>query len=154
MPVRHAFEYAVIRIVPRVERGEFVNAGVVLFCRTLRFLEARVAVDADRLRALGADIDLEAVAALLHHWTLICRGGDDIGELGALPAAERFRWVAAPRSTVVQSSEVHCGLCLDPAAQLEQLFAALVAPPGVMSSEPPVDRPRFPTGGLLTPRPL
>lgn len=133
MPARHAFEYAVIRVVPRVEREEFLNAGVVLFCRTRRFLDARTVVDVDRLLALGSPIDTQAVATLLDHWTLICRGDAAAGELGALPQAERFRWLTAPRSTIVQPSAVHCGLCVDPAAQLEQLFQELAVPLGARS---------------------
>lgn len=130
MPARHAFEYAVVRIVPRVERGEFLNAGVVLYCRTRRFLELRAMVDVERLGLLGAPLDTRAIATLLEHWTLICSGGAAAGELGALTQAERFRWLTAPRSTIVQPSAVHCGMCHDPSTQLDQLFAALVAPPG------------------------
>jgi hypothetical protein len=126
MPVRSAFEYAMIRVVPRVDRGEFVNAGVVLFCRQRRFLDARTRLDAPRLRALWPDLDVEALGAQLDHLPLICAGGRAAGPIGELPPQERFRWVIAPRSTVVQPSPVHCGLCEDPAASLEAIFRQMV----------------------------
>lgn len=129
MPARSVFEYAAIRVVPHVERGECVNVGVVLFCRTRRFLEARIRLDRARLRVLAPDLDLAAVEELLAFIPLVCRGGAAAGPIGALPLHERFRWLTAPRSTVVQPSPVHTGLCDDPAAALERLFAALV-PPG------------------------
>jgi hypothetical protein len=122
-----AFEYALIRVVPRIERGEFVNVGVVLFCRVRRFLNVRIQVDAGRLRALDPAIDLDAVETQLAHLPLICAGGAAAGPIGELPAHERFRWMTAPRSTIVQSSPVHCGLCTDPAATLDQLLETLVA---------------------------
>lgn len=128
MPARSVFEYAAIRVVPRVERGEFVNVGVVLFCRTRRFLEARVRLEPARLRALAPDVDLAAVEELLGYIPLVCRGGKAAGPIGALPPHERFRWLTAPRSTVVQPSPVHSGMCDDPLLAIERLFAALAPP--------------------------
>lgn len=129
MPTRSAFEYAVIRVVPRVERGEFVNVGVVLFCRQARFLQAQVALAEARLLALDPTADLAAVREQLDQIPLICAGGPGSGPIGALPQPERFRWLAAPRSTIVQPSPVHCGLADDPAAALARLMAAMVLPP-------------------------
>jgi hypothetical protein len=126
MPARSAFEYAALRVVPRVEREEFVNVGVILLCRQRRFLEARIAVDAARLRALDSAIDLDALLAQLDHVPIVCAGGEHAGPIGALPVYERFRWLVAPRSTVIQPAPVHVGLCDDPAAALERLFVLLV----------------------------
>jgi hypothetical protein len=126
MPAREAFEYAIVRLVPRVEREEFVNVGVVLFCRTRRFLDARVALDSARLAALAPYLDVPAIQEQLSYIPRICRGGADAGPIGLLPQPERFRWLVAQRSTVVQSSPVHCGLCNDPQAVLERLAATIV----------------------------
>jgi hypothetical protein len=126
MPALSAYEYAAIRVVPRVERGEFVNVGVLLLCRQRRFLAARVGLDKARLRAVGPGLDLEALAEQLGHIPLVCAGGAAAGPIGELPLYERFRWLVAPRSTVVQTSPVHVGRCEDPAATLERLFAQLV----------------------------
>ena len=126
MPGRNAFEYAIIRIVPRVERGEFINAGVVLFCRTRRFLAARTNLDPARLTALASDIDIIAINEQLEHISQVCAGGA-AGPIGLLPQPERFRWLVAPRSTVVQPSPVHCGLCDDPQVELDRLMATMVA---------------------------
>jgi hypothetical protein len=127
MPARVVFEYAVIRIVPRVERGECINAGVVLFCRARRFLDARIALDAARLNAFAPQLDLASVAEQLGYIPLICAGGSAAGPIGALPQPERFRWLVAPRSTVVQPSPAHVGLCDDPRAELDRLLAAMVS---------------------------
>lgn len=121
-----AFEYAAIRVVPRVERGEFLNVGAVLLCRQRRFLDARVELDEARLRFLAPDIDLDTLAAQLGHIPLICRGGGPAGPIGELPLYERFRWLVAPRSAVIQTSPVHVGLCEDPALALERVFRQLV----------------------------
>jgi hypothetical protein len=126
MPAPHVFEYAAIRVVPRVERGEYINAGVVVFCRTRRFLEARIRLDAARLRALAPEIDTALVDELLGYISLVCAGGAAAGPIGALPPHERFRWLAAPRSTVIQPAPVHSGLCDDPRVVLERLLEALV----------------------------
>ena len=131
MPARSSYEYAVIRVVPRVERGEFVNAGVVLFCRTRRFLGARVELDRDRLAALAPDLDLDvdAIQRRLDLILLVCAGDPAAGPIAQLPQAERFGWLVAPASTVVQPSPVHTGLCDDPAAALDDLFETMVRPP-------------------------
>ena len=126
MPAPSAYEYAIIRVVPRVERGECINVGVVLFARTRRFLAAAIDVDAARLRAFAPTLDLEAVLQQLELFRPVCIGGRAAGPIGALTQAERFRWLVAPRSTIIQPSPVHTGLSDDPAAALERLTAQLV----------------------------
>lgn len=130
MPAPSAFEYAALRVVPRVEREEFVNVGAVLLCRQRRFLAARITVDEARLRALAPAIDLDAILAQLGHVPIVCAGGAAAGPIGALPIFERFRWLVAPRSTVIQPAPVHVGLCDDPAAALERVFRQLVGDRG------------------------
>ena len=120
------FQYAIVRVVPRVERGECVNAGVVLFCRQRQFLAATVALDEQRLLALAPDVDLEAVRGHLDALGRIAAGDASAGAIAALPASERFHWLVAPASTIIQSSAVHTGLTDDPAAELERLVAQLV----------------------------
>ena len=126
MPGREPFQYAALRIVPRVERGEAVNGGVVLFCRPLRFLGARTRLDAALLRALAPDCDPAAVGAALADIERIAAGDTAGGPIAALPPSERFHWIVAPSSTIVQPGPVHTGLTSDPAAELERLFAQLV----------------------------
>ncbi len=121
------FQYAVLRLVPRVEREEFVNVGVILFCRTRRFLSARVALDPRRIEALAADVDLDAVREHLDARVRIAAGDPDAGPIAALPQSERFHWLVAPSSTVIQTSSVHSGLCEEPEALLDRLFDRLVA---------------------------
>jgi hypothetical protein len=121
------FQYAIVRVVPRVERGECVNAGVVLFCRPRRFLEARVDLDEQRLRALAPDVDVDAVRGHLDALTRIAAGDPEAGAIAALPASERFHWLVAPSSTIIQCSPVHTGLSDDPAAELGHLMARLVS---------------------------
>ena len=117
--MRHAFEYAVLRVVPRIERGEAINAGVLLYCRPLDFLGARVRLDRDRLAALDPTCDADAVErAVAAAADCALRGDDDIGR--------RFRWLTAPRSTVVQPGPVHTGLTADPEAEIERLLRLLV----------------------------
>jgi hypothetical protein len=120
------FQYAVVRVVPRVERGECVNAGVVLFCRPRRFLEARVALDEERLRLLAPDVDLDAVRGHLDALRRIAAGDAAAGPIAALPASERFHWLVAPSSTMIQCSPVHTGLTGDPEGELERLLGQLV----------------------------
>ena len=127
MPEAHALDYTVVRVVPRPEREEFINVGVILFCRTLRFLGCRIALDEARLLALAPDVDTEAVRGHLDLIPRICAGGPEAGEIGALEQPERFRWLASPRSTVVQVSPVHSGLCHDPQRALDDLFEKMVA---------------------------
>jgi hypothetical protein len=122
-----AFQYAILRVVPRVERGEAVNAGVVLFCRQRRFLAARVGLDVERLRALAPDADPAPLVAHLEAMARIAAGDPDAGPIAALDASERFGWLVAPSSTMIQPSPVHTGLAEDPAAALDRLFERLVA---------------------------
>lgn len=132
MPAHSSFDYAVLRVVPRVEREEFVNAGVILFCRTRAFLGARVALDEQRLLALAPELDSDTLAELRSHLDTIpriCAGERDAGPIARLSQAERFHWLVAPRSTMLQPSPVHSGLCADPAAALDRLFAEMVQPP-------------------------
>jgi hypothetical protein len=128
---RHRFDYAIIRVVPRVERGELINAGVILYCRSLDFLAARVQLDRARLTALFplAPADLDAVETALGLFPRICAGDPDAGVIAGLPQAERFHWLVAPRSTVTQTSPVHSGLCEDPAQALEDLLQKMVGLP-------------------------
>lgn len=121
-----SYDYALLRVVPRVDRGECMNAGVILFCRTRRFLGAQVALIEAKLRALDPECDVELVSRHLDHVLLICAGGAAGGPIGELPLFERFHWLVAPRSTIIQTSPVHSGLCADPAAMLETLLARTV----------------------------
>ena len=123
---RKPFQYAALRVVPRVERGEAGNAGVVLFCRPLRFLGARTELDVTLLNALAPGCDPEAVAKLLRTIELIAAGDPAGGPIAQLPASERFHWLVAPASTIVQAGPVHTGLTEDPEHELGQLFAKLV----------------------------
>jgi hypothetical protein len=122
------YDYAVIRVVPRVERAEFVNAGVVLSCHAARFLHARIALDEARLRALDGAVDLDMVRRHLAAIPAICAGGPHSGPIGQLPLRARFHWLTAPRSTIIQTSPVHTGRCADPAAALEHLLQRMVLP--------------------------
>ena len=120
------FQYAIVRVVPQVERGECLNAGVVLFCRPRRFLAARVELDERRLRALAPDLELEAVRGHLDALCRIAAGHAGAGPIAALPPSERFHWIVAPASTIIQCSPVHTGLTDDPEGELERLVARLV----------------------------
>jgi hypothetical protein len=124
-----SFDYAVIRIVPRVEREEFLNAGVILYCRSRDFLSARVQLDRRRLAALSPGADPEALEAHLATIVSTCRGGAEAGPLAGLSQAERFHWLVAPRSTVVQVSPFHSGLCEDPQGTLDELLQRMVLAP-------------------------
>jgi hypothetical protein len=126
MHAKHSFEYAVLRVVPRVEREEFVNVGVVLFCKTQRFLEMKHYLDEERLRIVHEDVDINAVQEALRSFERIVRGERVAGPIALLDRPERFRWLTAVRSTVLQTSRVHPGLCNDPAAALEKLHQQLV----------------------------
>ncbi len=126
MPGKASFDYAVIRVVPRVEREEFVNVGVVLFSRELRYLGCHIELVESRLRALASEIDVVAIERHLASFRAVCEANPDAGELAALSQAERFHWLVAPRSTVIQVSPVHSGISEDPAAELESLVAVLV----------------------------
>jgi hypothetical protein len=126
MPEKHLFEYAVIRVMPRVEREEFLNVGVILFCPAQGFLQTLYALDEPRLRAFGADLDMQELEERLLAFQRICTGGPNGGTIGQLPLSGRFRWLTATRSTIVQTSKVHPGLCDDAAKTLARLYDQLV----------------------------
>lgn len=126
MHAQRSYDYAVIRVVPRVERQEFVNAGVILWCRDQDFLGARIELDEARLRALDPEVDVDAVRRHLASFSVICRGGADAGPIGKLPKRERFDWLVAPRSTIIQTSAVHTGRCADPETTMERLLETMV----------------------------
>jgi hypothetical protein len=123
---RHVFDYAVVRVVPRVERGEFVNAGVILFSSTAAYLQSRIELDSARLQALAPDVDVAAVQSYLDVIPKICAGGGEAGSIGELPQRARFHWLVAPRSTIIQTSPVHSGVHEDLDAALTGLFEKLV----------------------------
>jgi len=123
------FEYAVIRLVPRVEREEFINVGVVLYCPKQKFLCCAMQLDEQRAHALCPELDLEVVKANLKAFERICKGGEAGGPIGQLDLASRFRWLTATRSTVVQGSKVHPGFCDDAGEKLHQLYRQLVLLP-------------------------
>jgi hypothetical protein len=129
VPAPSSYDYAVIRVVPRVEREEFLNAGVIVSCPAQHFLDCRIELDEGRLRALAPDVDVALVRKHLAVIPEICRGGDDAGPIGRLPPRERFRWLIAPRSTIIQASAAHTGRCDDPPKLLEHLLATMVRPP-------------------------
>lgn len=129
MPAQPVFEYAVLRLVPRVEREEFVNVGIVLFCKERRFLAARTVVDEARTHAFAPELDIAEVQAHLEAIPRVCAGGNGAGPLGAMEQAERFRWLVAPRSTIIQASPVHSGTTDDPETELEHLLRTLVGEP-------------------------
>jgi hypothetical protein len=129
MPELCPFDYAVVRVVPRVERGEFVNAGVIVSCPTRGYLKARVELDAERLAAIDPSADRETVERHLAAIPLICEGGAAAGPIGMLPQRARFHWLVAPRSTIIQTSPVHTGFCEDGDRILEQLFDKMVRRP-------------------------
>ena len=126
MPARFTYDYAIVRVVPRVERGEFVNAGVILSCVSAKFLAARIELDAARLRALAPDIDVDAVGFALASIPAICAGDAAAGALTQLSLRERFHWLTAPRSTILQTSPVHTGQCDDLDVALEHLIQRMV----------------------------
>jgi hypothetical protein len=129
VPARCSYEYAVVRVVPRVDREEFVNAGVIVFCLERDFLAARVELDRAKILALAPDADLVLIEEHLRSLPTIAAGGEGSGPIGKLSARERFRWLVAPRSTVVQTSAVHAGLCEDPGRVMEELLGRMVRPP-------------------------
>ncbi len=132
MPAQSSFDYAVLRVVPRVECEEFINAGVVVLCLEQQFLEARVHVDERRLRALWPQLDIELVRQHLEAFRSVASGDPSAGPMARLSKRERFHWLVAPRSTIIQVSAVHTGICDDPAAVVEQLLRRVV--PGLASS--------------------
>lgn len=126
MSAQSSFDYAVLRVVPRVEREEFVNAGVIVFCKQRDFLDARVHLNEARLKALWPDLDIELVRQHLDAVPRICAGDPNAGPIAQLSRRERFHWLVAPRSTMIQVSPVHSGLCFDPAQTIDQLFQRLL----------------------------
>jgi len=126
MQDKHLFEYAVIRVVPRVEREEFLNVGVILYCVSKKFLHTRFHLDEDRLHAFASGINIDEVKERLNAFSQVCKGAAEGGPIGQLPLASRFRWLTAARSTIVQTSPVHPGLCIDPQVTLDKLFEQLV----------------------------
>jgi hypothetical protein len=125
VPQQSSFDYAFIRVVPRVEREEFVNSGVVVFCSEKNFLDSRIYVDEMRLKALWRDLDIDLVRRHLAAIPTICAGDASAGPIAKLSKRERFHWLVAPRSTIIQPSAVHSGLCDDPVAVLDRLFDQL-----------------------------
>ncbi|MEE1930698.1 DUF3037 domain-containing protein [Streptomyces sp. TRM 70351] len=137
---RDVFEYALLRVVPRVERGERINAGVLVYCRARAFLCARTALDEDRLRALDPAVDVAGVRAALRAVEDVCRGGSGAGQAASDDAGRRFRWLIAPRSTVVQPGPVHTGLTADPRAEAERLLDVMVRAPRPLPVPAPAPR--------------
>ena len=128
------YDYAIIRVVPKVEREEFINVGVLVSCPARKFLEARVEMDEQRLRALDLTLDVESIRAHLAAILAICAGGTQAGPIGQLTQRERFHWLVAPRSTIIQTSPVHTGRCKDPVDVLEHLLETMVRPARADSS--------------------
>lgn len=127
MQERHLYEYAVIRVVPRVEREEFFNVGVVLYCKSRSFLKVKYEINELKFQGFCTEMQLSDLRDYLDTFRKIAQGGKEAGPIGQLPAAERFRWLTATRSTVIQTSKIHPGLTVDPEAKLEQLFSELVS---------------------------
>jgi hypothetical protein len=123
----HSFDYAVVRVVPRVEREEFLNVGVILCCRADSFLKARFEIDAARLAAFAPGLNIGDIQTHLDAMRLICEGGDKAGPIGKLPPRARFDWLVAPRSTIIQTSAVHTGLCSDPEQAITHLLRTMVS---------------------------
>ncbi|PSK92543.1 DUF3037 domain-containing protein [Taibaiella chishuiensis] len=126
MQEQHLFEYAVIRVVPRVEREEFLNIGIILFCTSRNFLELKYELDTERFRIFTEGMDTGIFEDNLHAFQRICKGGTAAGPIGLLPARERFRWITATRSSILQTSKAHSGFCTDAAAALDRLMQQLV----------------------------
>ena len=124
-----SYDYAVVRVVPRVERGEFLNVGVILFCRTRRFLDTHIALDVPRLHGVAPYLDIDEIQYHLNLLALICNGGKDAGPIGQLSQSERFHWLVAPRSTIIQTWPPHSGLCSEPEIALQTLVEKMVHVP-------------------------
>ena len=129
MPALAWYDYAIVRVMPRVERGEFINAGVIVSCASAGYLQARIELDEARLLALDPGADIAGIRAGLAAIPVICAGGSAAGALGALSVRERFHWLVAPRSTSIQTSPVHTGRCESPELQLEHLMQTMVRSP-------------------------
>jgi len=126
MQQTHLFEYAVVRVVPKVEREEFLNVGVILYCRELRFLQVLYSLNEERLQVFCQQIDKHELLRNLQSFERICNGSADAGPIGNLDIAGRFRWLTATRSTIIQTSKVHPGFCSDPSETLRKLYTQLV----------------------------
>ncbi|SFN21962.1 DUF3037 domain-containing protein [Dokdonella immobilis] len=129
MPTPHWYDYAIVRVVPRPEREEFLNVGVILSCAAAKFLEARIELDSGRLLAFDPSIDLDLVEGHLATMARICAGGAAAGPIGRLSQRERFHWLVAPRSAVIQTSAAHSGRCAEPAEAVEHLLETMVRLP-------------------------
>ncbi|MCI2229541.1 DUF3037 domain-containing protein [Polaribacter sp. MSW13] len=126
MQDKFTFEYAIIRVVPKVEREEFFNVGVILFSKRKKFLGIKYKVNSTKLKAFSSEIELDLLNKYLNAWKLICEGKPSGGKIGELELSDRFRWLAACRSTIIQSSKTHPGLCIDPNKELEDIFNKFV----------------------------
>lgn len=126
MPDKVTYEYAIIRVVPKVEREEFLNVGVILFSKRKKYLDLKYHIDPKRLQAFSKNIDVELIQKYLEAWELVCQGAPHGGTIGTFELPYRFRWLTANRSTIIQSSKTHPGLCTDPALVLEKLFKRYV----------------------------
>jgi hypothetical protein len=126
VPEHYAYDYGIIRVVPRVEQGEFLNVGVILSCPGRKYLEARVELDEARLLAIDPSVNRQLIQQNLLTFPTICAGGEDAGPIGGLQQRERFHWLVTPRSTVIQVSPVHAGLCTDPGQVLKHLMDTMV----------------------------
>jgi len=124
--VRHSYDYALIRVAPRLERGECINVGIVLYCRTKRFLAAHTHCVVERLQMLDPQCDVPSILAHLDVFRRVADGDETAGPIARLPQAERYHWLVAPRSTILFTSPAHCGLCQDPAHELARLMRTLV----------------------------
>jgi DUF3037 family protein len=131
---QRSYDYAVIRVVPRVERQEFVNVGVIVWCQEEDLLAAKIELDETRLSMLDAGVDLDAVRRHLASISIICAGGEGAGPIGKLPKRERFDWLVAPRSTIIQTSSVHTGRCTDAGGTLDHLLDVMVRAPRAPAS--------------------
>jgi hypothetical protein len=129
VPAEWTYDYAIVRIVPRVERGEMMNVGVILSCPDRDFLDARIECDETRLRALDDTLDFDVIRAHLATIPLVCKGDPDGGAIAALPQRNRFHWLVSPRSTIIQPSPVHTGRTADPEATLDRLIETMVRRP-------------------------
>ena len=127
MQDRVTYEFAVIRLVPKVEREEFINVGVILFSKPKRYLDMKFVVDELKIKALTQDTDIASIRRYLEAWELVCKGKSESGRIGEMDIASRFRWLTASRSTIIQSSKTHPGLCHQPEKILDELFKLYVA---------------------------
>ena len=126
MPDKFIYEYAIIRVVPKVERGEFLNVGVILFSKKKKYLDMKFHINEKRLNAFSSEIDIEELNEYLNAWDAVCKGSDSGGPIGKLEIQVRFRWLTANRSTIIQSSPVHSGLCGEMEELLDKLYAKYV----------------------------